>query len=106
ENLRKDGLGKEVEDGRILMVTGDGREGYEAGGPYDAIHVGAASPTTPPKLIEQLASPGRMFIPVGTYFQNILHIDKDADGKVTEKEIMGVSYVPLTDLNKQTDRGH
>ncbi|KAG6872497.1 hypothetical protein C0995_009359 [Termitomyces sp. Mi166 len=96
ENLRKDGLGEAVDEGRIVIVTGDGRQG-----PYDAIHVGAAAPITPPKLLEQLASPGRMFIPVGTYFQNIMHVDKDKDGKVTETEVMGVSYVPLTDLEKQ-----
>ncbi|KAG5727441.1 Protein-L-isoaspartate(D-aspartate) O-methyltransferase [Termitomyces sp. T112] len=101
ENLRKDGLGEAVDEGKITIVTGDGREGYESGGPYDVIHVGAAAPSTPRKLIEQLASPGRMFIPVGTHIQSILHIDKDQDGKVTETQVMGVSYVPLTDLDKQ-----
>jgi protein-L-isoaspartate(D-aspartate) O-methyltransferase len=60
-------------------------------GPYDAIHVGAAAPTLPKALVDQLASPGRMFIPVGQFVQYIQHIDKDADGKVTEKQVMGVS---------------
>ena len=60
-------------------------------GPYDAIHVGAAAPTLPAALVDQLASPGRMFIPVGQYLQYIQHIDKDVDGKVTEKQVMGVS---------------
>ena len=60
-------------------------------GPYDAIHVGAAAPTLPSALVNQLASPGRIFIPVGQYIQYIQHIDKDADGKVTEKQVMGVS---------------
>lgn len=60
-------------------------------GPYDAIHVGAAAPTIPQALVEQLASPGRMFIPVGTHTQHVYHVDKDANGKVTQNEIMGVS---------------
>lgn len=38
-------------------------------GPYDCIHVGAAAPEMPQALIEQLASPGRMFIPVGSFSQ-------------------------------------
>jgi protein-L-isoaspartate O-methyltransferase len=59
-------------------------------GPYDAIHVGAAAPTLPPALIEQLAKPGRMFIPVGTYMQFIEQIDKDAAGNVSSQKIMGV----------------
>lgn len=59
-------------------------------GPYDAIHVGAAAPTLPKPLVDQLASPGRMFIPVGTHSQRIIQVDKDAQGKVTEKDLMGV----------------
>ncbi|KAL0067451.1 hypothetical protein AAF712_005438 [Marasmius tenuissimus] len=101
ENMLKDGLKDELDSGKIQLIAGDGRKGYPSEGPYDAIHVGAAAPTVPEALIEQLASPGRMFIPVGTYMQNILHVDKDAQGKVTQKEIMGVRYVPLTDRDSQ-----
>ncbi|KAF9459669.1 protein-L-isoaspartate O-methyltransferase [Collybia nuda] len=101
ENLKKDGLGQALEHKQIEMIAGDGRQGHASGGPYDAIHVGAAAPTLPPALVEQLASPGRIFIPVGTFAQYIEHIDKDAEGKVTQKRIMGVSYVPLTDQDKQ-----
>ncbi len=32
------------------MVVGDGRKGYEAEGPYDAIHVGAAADELPRQL--------------------------------------------------------
>jgi len=101
ENLKKDGLGEAVEKGRIIMVTGDGREGYLSAGPYDAIHVGAASPDTPLALIEQLASPGRIFVPIGKAAQYIQHINKDADGNVSQTQVMGVSYVPLTDPETQ-----
>ncbi|PPQ75160.1 hypothetical protein CVT24_007488 [Panaeolus cyanescens] len=103
-NLRKDGLGDALDNGEIEMIAGDGREGYAAGGPYDAIHVGAAAPTVPEKLIAQLASPGRMFIPVGNLMQNIEQIDKDEQGNITSKQIMGVRYVPLTDKEKQLGR--
>jgi protein-L-isoaspartate(D-aspartate) O-methyltransferase len=41
-------------------------------------------------LVEQLARPGRMFIPVGDLLQYIELIDKDNDGKVGRKRIMGV----------------
>lgn len=90
KNLRKDGFGKSLDDKSIEMIAGDGRKGYEQGGPYDAIHVGAAAPTVPQELIDQLASPGRMFIPVGTYMQSIEQIDKDANGKVTREQVMDV----------------
>lgn len=111
ENLKKDGLCDALASGEIEMIAGDGREGYAAGGthllismrplwvglltsptlgPYDAIHVGAAAPTIPEKLVAQLASPGRMFIPVGDYMQYIEQIDKDEHGNVTSKRVMGV----------------
>ena len=70
----------------IYLVT-DQQHGL---GPYDAIHVGAAAATVPSALIEQLASPGRMFIPVGTFMQFIEQVDKDVAGNVSTQQIMGV----------------
>ncbi|KAJ6618715.1 protein-L-isoaspartate O-methyltransferase [Mycena sp. CBHHK59/15] len=102
QNLKRDERTRRaVEDKQIEIFAGDGRLGYPSGGPYDAIHVGAASPTIPEPLVAQLARPGRMFIPVGTLSQAIVQVDKDLEGNVTEKEIMAVSYVPLTDREKQ-----
>lgn len=40
----------------------------------DAIHVGAAAPHMPQALVDQLAQPGRMFIPVGTYSQAVYQV--------------------------------
>ncbi|KAJ7031560.1 protein-L-isoaspartate O-methyltransferase [Mycena alexandri] len=90
-----------VEDKQIEVHVGDGRLGKSSEGPYDAIHVGAASPTIPEPLVAQLARPGRMFIPVGTLSQHIIQVDKDVEGNVTETQIMAVNYVPLTDRDKQ-----
>ncbi|OBZ67959.1 putative protein-L-isoaspartate O-methyltransferase [Grifola frondosa] len=71
-NLRKDGLGTAVDEGRIEMVAGDGRQGY-------------AKEDVPVRrtkaLVEQLARPGRMFIPVGIGSQQII---QDEEGRVTE----------------------
>ncbi|VDN98047.1 unnamed protein product [Rodentolepis nana] len=35
----------------ILLVTGDGRQGYPPHAPYDLIHVGAAAPSIPQEVI-------------------------------------------------------
>ncbi|KIL63411.1 hypothetical protein M378DRAFT_187020 [Amanita muscaria Koide BX008] len=103
ENLRKDGLGDALDAKQIEVLVGDGRQGCPEKGPYDAIHVGAAAPNVPSSLVEHLASPGRMFIPVGVYMQDVLQVDKDQNGGVTQQPIMSVSYVPLTDRDKQGD---
>jgi len=101
DNLGRDGLGEALEKGEIVMIAGDGRQGFPEGGPYDAIHVGAAAATLPTPLLDQLASPGRMFIPVGNLMQYIQQVDKDGDGNIEKKAIMPVRYVPLTDRDKQ-----
>jgi hypothetical protein len=69
------------------------------------IHVGAAAPTLPQPLIDQLARPGRLFVAVGTSHQAIWQVDKDAGGKVTMQELFGVRYVPLTDAEEQHREG-
>ena len=35
----------------MVLIVGDGRLGYEQEAPYDAIHVGAAAPDIPQKVI-------------------------------------------------------
>ncbi|KAJ2818069.1 hypothetical protein GGI24_005207 [Coemansia furcata] len=90
-----------INDGRIEIVTGDGRKGYEEGAPYDCIHVGAAAPAKPTELLAQLKAPGRMFVPVGINNQYIVVYNKDSNGNVTEERVMGVRYVPLTDAAVQ-----
>lgn len=48
------------------VLCGDGTEGYAAAAPYDVIMVSAASPPKIPQpLFDQLASGGRLVIPVG-----------------------------------------
>lgn len=65
-------------------------KGSLSAAPYDAIHVGAAAPTLPEALVSQLASPGRMFIPVGEDAQSVWQVDKDEHGNVTKKVLFGV----------------
>uniref|UniRef100_T1H1Q4 protein-L-isoaspartate(D-aspartate) O-methyltransferase n=1 Tax=Megaselia scalaris TaxID=36166 RepID=T1H1Q4_MEGSC len=99
ENLNKDDESL-LSSGHVVIVQGDGRKGYPELGPYDAIHVGAASPETPTALIEQLKKGGRLLVPVGPEggTQYMEQFDKDDRGNVQRTRLMGVMYVPLTDL--------
>uniref|UniRef100_U5EN57 Protein-L-isoaspartate O-methyltransferase n=1 Tax=Corethrella appendiculata TaxID=1370023 RepID=U5EN57_9DIPT len=92
------------ESGKVLIVKGDGRLGYPEKAPYSAIHVGAAANETPQALIEQLKPGGRLICPVGPAYdtQYLEQYDKDESGKIEKKRLMGVMFVPLTDLENQT----
>eukprot|EP00811_Abedinium_folium_P005798 NODE_15335_length_1055_cov_6.058190.p1 GENE.NODE_15335_length_1055_cov_6.058190~~NODE_15335_length_1055_cov_6.058190.p1 ORF type:complete len:279 (-),score=84.43 NODE_15335_length_1055_cov_6.058190:218-934(-) len=98
ENVCKDGKTGWIEDPDIFELKhGDGSLGWEEKGPFNAIHVGAAAPKIPKPLVQQLARPGRLVIPVGPQggAQNLLVIDRDVDDKVTMRNEMGVRYVPF-----------
>lgn len=91
---RLEGLGF----GNVTVLHGDGYYGHEAHAPYDAIIVTAAAPHVPPPLKEQLKPGGRMVIPVGRggWTQNLLMVEKKDDGSVATRNLMAVSFVPLT----------
>jgi len=81
---------------RVVIIVGDGSKGYSKEAPYDKIIVTAAAPKVPRSLMEQLASPGKMVIPVGTrYEQTLLVIEKDVDGKTRIIESIPCVFVPL-----------
>jgi len=86
----------------VLIVQGDGRLGYLDEAPYDAIHVGATAPTIPQALLDQLKPGGRMVCPIGPELgeQYLEQFDKDLDGKIQQRRLYGVRYVPLTDLRR------
>jgi protein-L-isoaspartate(D-aspartate) O-methyltransferase len=82
---------------RISIILGDGSKGYTQKAPYDRIVVTAAAPEIPKPLIEQLKPEGIMLIPVGSasLFQTLLKVIKESDGKIEEKSLGGVAFVPL-----------
>jgi protein-L-isoaspartate(D-aspartate) O-methyltransferase len=83
---------------RITTRIGDGYFGWQEQAPFDAIVVTAAADHVPPPLIKQLKPGGRMLIPVGSRFltQQLVLVEKSADGEVTTRLLLPVRFVPLT----------
>jgi len=78
----------------VLVKAGDGYKGWKKHAPFDGIIVTCAPEKIPPLLLEQLAIGGRMVIPVGSYYQNLILITKDSTG-ISEKSIIPVRFVPM-----------
>jgi protein-L-isoaspartate(D-aspartate) O-methyltransferase len=81
--------------GNVEVRMGDGTEGYPLEAPYDGIVVTAACPDIPPPLIEQLAEGGRLVLPVGERYSQILTLVRKEKGKITTEPSIGCIFVPL-----------
>jgi protein-L-isoaspartate(D-aspartate) O-methyltransferase len=82
----------------VLTRIGDGYNGWPEAAPFDSIMVTAAAPSIPQPLVDQLKSGGRLVIPVGGQWgvQELLVIEKKADGTTTTRRTIPVRFVPLT----------
>ena len=85
----------------VHLRIGDGYRGWPEAAPFDAIIVTAAPDHVPQPLIDQLAVGGRMVIPVGDAWatQELMLLEKTADGELRRKRVMPVRFVPLTGDN-------
>ena len=91
----------------VEMHRGDGARGWPPGAPYDAIVVTAAAvERVPPALLDQLAPGGRLVIPVERHGgrrslfgfrpeQELLLVSKDLEGRIAERGVLPVAFVPL-----------
>lgn len=82
----------------IKVFCGDGYKGLKKYAPYDGIVVTCAPPYIPEPLKEQLKEGGRMVIPVGDFYQELKLLTKKK-GKIIEKSIIPVRFVPMTGDN-------
>ncbi|HTD53542.1 MAG TPA: protein-L-isoaspartate(D-aspartate) O-methyltransferase, partial [Thermoanaerobaculia bacterium] len=87
---------KRLDYTNVIVREGDGYRGWPEHAPFDAIIVTAAPERIPEPLLDQLAPGGRMVIPVGGFFQELKVFRKDANGKVSEKDVLPVRFVPMT----------
>lgn len=75
--------------------TGNGYLGWPEQAPFDAIVVTAAPEAVPQALVDQLATGGRMIVPVGTTLQEMMIIERTPGG-IVERRTIPVRFVPMT----------
>ncbi|MFQ5722341.1 MAG: protein-L-isoaspartate(D-aspartate) O-methyltransferase [Candidatus Aminicenantales bacterium] len=82
----------------IYFKIGDGTLGWPEYAPYDGIIVTAAPSKVPEALQKQLGIPGRMIIPVGSAFQELILITREKK-KFKKKKLLPVRFVPLISVH-------
>ena len=80
----------------VKVKAGDGYKGWPEHAPFDAIIVTAAPDHVPQPLIDQLKEGGRMIISVGGREMQQLYLLEKHAGKLTQRAVLSVNFVPLT----------
>lgn len=80
---------------RIHLRVGDGYAGWPEAAPFDAIIVTAAPPEVPAPLREQLRVGGKLVIPVGDAYQELVVITR-TDSDYEQTSVFPVRFVPMT----------
>jgi protein-L-isoaspartate(D-aspartate) O-methyltransferase len=79
----------------VTLRTGDGSLGWAEHTPFDRIICGAAALDVPPAWTEQLADGGRIVMPLGTEYAQMLVLVERRGRQITRRQLCGVRFVKL-----------
>lgn len=79
----------------VRVRVGDGYRGWPEEAPFQGIIVTAAPDHVPQPLIDQLDEGGRLVIPVGDVYQELMVLRKE-DGRIRRRVVIPVRFVPMT----------
>lgn len=79
----------------LRLVFGDGTLGVPSLPPFDSIVAAAAGAQLPAAWLEQLRNGGRLVAPLGIEQQRLVVANKDGAGRVSQRTIEAVHFVPL-----------
>ncbi len=97
-SLRAQEVLRELNYQNIFFRVGDGGLGWRESAPFDAIIVTAAPRIVPKALEDQLAGSGRMVIPVGIEYQELLLVERGKKG-FSRRNLLPVRFVPLVSVH-------
>jgi protein-L-isoaspartate(D-aspartate) O-methyltransferase len=84
----------------VEVRAGDGYQGWPEAAPFDAIMLTAAAPRIPEPLKQQLKDGGRLILPVGDDWQELVLVTRRGD-RFEEKRVLPVRFVPMTGKVRQ-----
>lgn len=81
----------------VKVIEGDGYEGLPEKAPFDAIMITAAPGVVPEPLKKQLKIGGRLVLPLGKKYQDLIRIVRTGNETWIEEEVLpSVIFVPMT----------
>lgn len=86
---------KSLDIKNVIFKVGDGTLGWREFAPFERVIITAASPDVPPPLFEQLKEFGKMVVPVGERFHQVLTLVEKLKGKKIVTEMDDCIFVPL-----------
>jgi protein-L-isoaspartate(D-aspartate) O-methyltransferase len=86
---------KDLNYNNVFVKSGDGYKGWPSEAPFDAIIITAAPTKIPQPLVDQLNIGGRMILPLGNLFQELVLLTKTESG-IQKKTLLPVRFVPMT----------
>ena len=84
--------------------VGDGFFGWSEHAPFDKIMVTCSPEDIPKPLVEQLAEGGRMIVPLGERYQQLLYRFTKVNGQLERESLESTFFVPMTGTAEQQRR--
>lgn len=85
----------------VQVKVGDGFAGWPEAAPFDKIIVTCSPENVPQPLVEQLREGGRMVIPVGERYQQVLYLLRKEEGRLRQEALCPTLFVPMTGRAEQ-----
>lgn len=79
----------------VKVRIDDGFLGWPEAAPFDKIIVTCSPEDVPQPLVDQLREGGKMLIPVGERFQQVMYLKTKVDGKLVGEPLQPTLFVPM-----------
>lgn len=80
----------------VHTKVGDGYQGWPEHAPFDKIIVTCSPEKVPPELVKQLKEGGRLVIPLGERYQQMLYLFRKVNGELQKERLESTFFVPMT----------
>lgn len=88
----------------VVTKIGDGFQGWAEHAPFDRIIVTCSPEEIPRPLVDQLAEGGRMVIPLGERYDQMLVLLTKRDGEMIREALVPSLFVPMTGAAEEARR--